>query len=182
MSMNRIFLVGYMGSGKSSVGRLLAQKIGWQFIDLDFFIENRYRKSISQIFTESGEAAFREMEHKTLVEVASFEQTVISTGGGVPCFHDNMTLMNQLGTTIYLKVAIPELVKRLDVGRHSRPLIKDKSKEELAAFISDNLQKRERYYNEADIVFESENELTHNSLEHIVTRLADELKAKMITQ
>ena len=179
MSVNRIFLIGYMGSGKSSVGRLLATKLNWQFIDLDLFIENRYRKSVSLIFSESGEMAFREMEQNMLREVALFEQAVISTGGGAPCFHNNMTLMKQSGITVYLKVPISKLTNRLDTSKQNRPLIKNKTKEELAAFITENLKVRETFYNEADLVFDTEKIQPLTNQDDIATRLAHDLKAKI---
>ena len=175
MNNNRIFLVGYMGSGKSSVGRLLAKKTGWPFIDLDLFIENRYRKSVSQIFSENGETVFREMEQHILREVSLFEQAVISTGGGTPCFHNNMALMKQSGITIYLKVSIPELTKRLEASKHSRPLIKNKTKEDLAAFITENLKVREVFYNAADMILDIDTLLPPVTADGIATQLKYDL-------
>ena len=168
--------MGYMGSGKSSVGKLLAKNIGWQFIDLDIFIENRYHKSISRIFSEKDETFFREIEHNMLREVALFEQSVISTGGGAPCFHNNMTLMKQTGITVYLKVPIPELSKRLETSKQSRPLIKNKTKEELTAFIADNLKAREIFYNEADIILDMEKIPPPANLNGIVSQLEHDLR------
>ena len=175
MSTNRIFLVGYMGSGKSSVGRLLAKKTGWQFVDLDLFIENRYRKSVSQIFSEYGETVFREMEHNILQEVALFEQAVISTGGGAPCFHNNMSLMKQSGIVVYLKVPIPQLIKRLEISKQSRPLIKNKTIEELAVFIAESLKTREVFYNEADIILDTEKIAPPANPDGVASRLARDL-------
>ena len=105
--MERVFIVGYMGSGKTTVGRQLARSLSLQFIDLDAFIEGKYRKTISQLFEERGEDDFRKLERQALLEVAEFENVVISTGGGTPCFFDNMALMNRSGTTVYLQ-AEPE--------------------------------------------------------------------------
>ena len=172
MNKNRIFLVGYMGSGKSSVGRLLAKKIGWQFIDMDLFIENRYRKSVSQIFSANGETVFREIEQTILQEVALFEQAVISTGGGAPCFHNNMTLMKQMGVVVYLKVPIPQLTKRLEASKQSRPLINNKTKEELTVFVTENLKAREVFYNEADIILDIDKIPPPTDADGIATRLA----------
>lgn len=151
----QFFLIGYMGSGKTTVGKRLARKLNLQFIDMDLFIENRYRKSISAIFEEKGEAGFREIERKALREVVDFENIVISTGGGLPCFFDNMDLMNQSGITIYLKASVDELVERLRTGKQKRPLVKDKNPEELKDFITVNLEKREEFYSKATLVFES---------------------------
>ena len=111
--MKRVFLVGYMGAGKTTVGKELAKLAGLSFIDLDYYIEGRYHKAVSQIFAERGEEAFREIERNMLHEVAEFEDVLISTGGGAPCFFNNMEFMNASGTTVYLKVSVEELAKRL---------------------------------------------------------------------
>ncbi len=154
--MKRIFLIGYMGAGKTTVGRLLAEKLQLSFIDLDIFIEKRYNKTVREIFIEKGEEKFREIETKALQEISDFEDVVISTGGGAPCFNDNILKMNQSGITIYLKVSPVELTKRLDSCKHSRPIIKDKSTEELECFIVENLEKRDFFYNQAKIIFDAE--------------------------
>jgi shikimate kinase len=157
------------------MGKLLAKKMDLQFIDIDLFIENRYRKSIAGIFEERGEAGFREIEQRTLHEITGFEDTVISTGGGLPCFFDNMDVMNEVGTTIYLKVSPEELVKRLTTGKNKRPLIMGKTPEELKDFVETNLKKREPFYNKAAIVFEVEDIFEKKNLnsdvEHLITFL-----------
>jgi shikimate kinase len=147
--MKKIFLLGYMGSGKTTIGKRLAKKLNMQFIDMDVFIENRYRKTISEIFAGKGETKFREMEKTVLHEVAQFENVVISTGGGTPCFFDNMAVMNESGLTIYLKASVDELAGRLSISKDKRPLVKDKKTEELKTFISGNLEKREPFYQQA---------------------------------
>lgn len=152
--MKRIFLIGYMGAGKTTVGRELAKELGLEFIDLDHFIQARYQKTISQIFQETGESEFRIIENNMLKEVGDFENVVISTGGGTPCFFDNMDYMNSVGTTIYLKAAPEALADRLNTCKDKRPLIKDKSEEELLTFVAENLAKREPYYSKAIIVHE----------------------------
>ncbi len=145
--MNRIFLVGYMGSGKSAMGRLLAKRLGYSFVDLDHYIEGKYHKTIAQLFQEEGESAFREKEKLCLREVGEFENTVIATGGGAPCFFDSMEYMNQQGVTIYLKLSPGELVTRLLKGKAGvRPLLTNKTPEELLDFITTMLQKRTVYY------------------------------------
>ena len=100
--MRRIFLIGYMGAGKTTMGKELSKQSGLSFIDLDHFMEGRYRKTVRQLFEEKGEETFRQIEKKALHEVADFENVVISTGGGTPCFFDNMAYMNSIGTTVYL--------------------------------------------------------------------------------
>ena len=107
--MKRIFLIGYMGAGKTTVGKALAKSMDLSFIDLDVYIENRFRKQISSIFAEKGEDGFRKIEQNMLHEVSDFEDCVISTGGGTPCFFDNMEYMKQHGTTVYLQVSVDEL-------------------------------------------------------------------------
>lgn len=151
--MTRIFLVGYMGAGKTTLGRALAKTLGLQFVDLDCYIEERYHKTISQIFADKGENGFRELEKRMLHEAGEFENVVISTGGGTPCFFDNMDYMNSQGTTVYLDVPVERLFIRLSIARHKRPLIKEKNNEELRAFISEQLEKREGYYRKAEYTF-----------------------------
>ena len=101
--MERIFLIGFMGSGKTTLGKALAQKLGVDFIDLDLYIETRYHKTVREIFAESGEERFRQIEKSLLHEVADFENVIIAAGGGTPCFFDNIDYMNGHGTCVYLK-------------------------------------------------------------------------------
>ena len=112
--MVRIFLTGYMGAGKTTLGKAFARQMNIPFIDLDWYIEERFHKTVGELFSERGEASFRELEKNMLHEVGEFEDVVISTGGGAPCFFDNMEFMNASGTTVYLKVSVEELAKRLE--------------------------------------------------------------------
>ena len=169
--MERFFLVGYMGSGKTTIGKLLAKELNLHFTDMDLFIENRYRKTISRLFAEKGESGFREIERTALEEVSEFENSVISTGGGLPCFYDNMELMNASGITIYLKVPEEVLAERLDAMKHNRPLIKDKNKEEIQAFIAESLEKRQSFYHQAHLTFDAEQLRTRSDVKQIVTNL-----------
>ena len=154
--MIRIFLTGYMGSGKTTLGRALAADLNVQFIDLDHYIEQRYRKTIAQLFAENGEDGFRAIERRMLHEVGEFEDVIISTGGGTPCFFDNIEFMNAQGTTIYLDVPVERLFIRLCIARSKRPLIKDKNDEELRAFIIEQLEKRAPHYNKAQYSFRAD--------------------------
>ncbi len=147
--MKRIILIGYMGSGKTTVGRALAKELGLQFYDLDWYIESRRRKTIPQLFAERGEEGFREIEHNMLHEVAEFEDIVLSCGGGTPCFYDNIDYMNSLGEVIWLKADPEVLYKHLLMGKTERPLLKGKSPEELIIFIREQLEKREPFYSKA---------------------------------
>lgn len=147
--MDRIILVGYMGSGKTTVGRQLALALGLSFYDLDWYIEMRYHRTVAQIFAERGEEGFREIERNMLHEVAEFENIVLSCGGGTPCFFDNMEYLNTLGETVYLKADPEILAMHLRMGKVERPLIKGKTDEELVQYIKDSLQAREPFYTQA---------------------------------
>lgn len=151
-----------MGSGKSTIGRKLAQKLNLDFIDLDTYIESRNFKTVSQIFKDLGEDGFRQLEHKALLEVSQFENVVIATGGGAPCFYDNIEIIKKTGFSIYLKGTPQLLAERLLRSKTERPLIKNKSKEELMTFITDALEHRSPWYEQADktITFENSTSIT----------------------
>ena len=147
--MTRIILIGYMGAGKTTIGKALSKELGITFYDLDWYIESRMRKTVSEIFAERGEEGFRQIEYNMLHEVAEFEDVIISCGGGTPCFFDNMDYLNQQGQVVYLKAEPEVLYKHLQMGRVERPLLKGKSKEELLMFIKEQLEKREPFYTKA---------------------------------
>jgi len=153
--MKRIILIGYMGAGKTTLGKILARSLNLGFIDLDWYIENRFHQSVSQLFATRGEEGFRKIEQNMLHEVAEFEDVVISAGGGTPCFFDNMEYMNQQGVTVYLKATPETLRTHLRMGKQKRPLIAQKNDEELDAFIRESLDKRESYYNQARLIFDT---------------------------
>ena len=152
----RIYLIGFMGCGKTTLGKKLSKYTGLQFIDMDSYIEERNCKTVPQIFAEEGEAKFRKKERRALEELSQFSNVVIATGGGAPCFFDNMEYMKAHGTTVYLKVSVPELTNRLELCKGTRPLLKDKNKEELMDYIRETLLKRKNNYEQADVVFEAE--------------------------
>lgn len=147
--MRRIILVGYMGSGKTTVGKALSKEMGMMFYDLDWYIESRMRKTVSELFAERGEEAFRKIEYNMLHEVAEFEDVIISCGGGTPCFFDNMDYLNQQGDVVYLKATPETLYKHLLMAKVERPLLKGKSPEELIAYITEHLKEREPFYQKA---------------------------------
>ena len=154
--MKRVFLIGYMGVGKTTIGKLLSKELDIEFIDLDKFIENRYRKTIQEVFAEKGEAKFRIIEREMLSEVATFHNVLISTGGGTPCFFNNMDVMNQYGVTLYIKASVDQLVSRLLVSKNVRPIIQNKSPEELKEFVKAHLVEREIYYSKAKLTYHTE--------------------------
>lgn len=146
----RIFLIGYMGSGKTTIGKLVARKLNYNFIDMDAYIETKQFKTISQIFAEQGEEKFRLLEQKYLQEVAEFNNVVISTGGGAPCFFDNIKYMNNNGLTIYLKYSAEELAQRLGgTNVAKRPVLGNRQGNDLIQFIAEGLAKREEFYSQA---------------------------------
>ena len=147
--MVRVILIGYMGAGKTTVGKALAADLGLTFYDLDWYITMRYHRSVPEIFAERGEEGFRDLERRMLHEVAEFENVVVSCGGGTPCFFDNMEYMNSLADTVYLKAEPDVLAKHLKMGKGKRPLIEGKTPEELEAYIHESLQAREPYYSQA---------------------------------
>ena len=169
--MIRIFIVGYMGAGKTTVGKSLALRLNLNYIDTDHFIENRYRKKIGEIFAAEGEERFREIEHRALLEVSAFEDIVISTGGGLPCFNDNMTIMNNTGITIYLEVPEEELAKRLEMSKNVRPVLKKRTGSELIAFIKENLTVRKPFYEQAKIRFQSGVNYTKKDIETLAKKV-----------
>ncbi len=144
--MRPIFLIGFMGSGKSTLGRALSRVTGLQFIDLDTYIEGRFHANVRDIFATRGEDGFRDMERRMLAEVSQFEDVVIACGGGTPCFFDNMAVMNAAGTTVMLDASHYRLHERLMRGRHKRPLIAAMTDDEIYNYISEALQHRNQWY------------------------------------
>lgn len=149
-----LFLVGYMGCGKSSIGRRIAKYLEWDFVDMDSVIEQEYGASVSEIFAREGEARFREMERTVLNKMCALERTVVATGGGVPCFGDNMEQMCGQGQAVYFKMSPSKLVKRLEHGRDKRPLIRGLDDDQLLEFITQNLQLREPHYSKASMIID----------------------------
>jgi shikimate kinase len=147
--LNRIIIIGYMGSGKTTVGNALSKDLGLPFYDLDWYIETRMHATVKQLFDQRGQDGFRRIEHNMLHEVAEFEDVIISCGGGTPCFFDNMDYLNQQGDVVYLKATPETLYKHLMMAKVERPLLKGKSPEELIAYITEHLQERAPFYEKA---------------------------------
>lgn len=148
----RILLIGYMGAGKTTIGKALSDEMNIPFYDLDWYIEARMHRNIKQLFEERGEEGFRKIEQAMLHEVAKNENVIIACGGGTPCFFDNMDYMNRQGTTVYLK-ALPEvLYAHLKMGKTIRPLLLGKTEEEIGQLIVRQVAERESYYLKAKYV------------------------------
>lgn len=149
--MGKLFLVGYMGCGKSTIGRKLARALGNRFVDTDSLVEEREGATVYDIFRYEGEERFRQIEREVLEEViAEASDVVISTGGGLPAWGDNMTRMNEVGRTIYLKRSAENIASRLSpYGRQKRPRLRGLSDEELVAFMREDMARREPCYSQA---------------------------------
>lgn len=164
MPLSTVYIIGFMGSGKSTAGRKLATSLGWAFIDLDRKIEERAGKTIPQIFSQNGEDHFRKIESETLHELDSESNTIVSTGGGTPCHGRNMDFMLETGLTIYLKMTPEQLASRLLESSGERPLIKNIPDDKLKDFIEDKLSVREKWYLRAKIIIDGMN-LNINNLD-----------------
>lgn len=154
--MKRVYLIGYMGSGKTTLGKAFAQAAHLQFIDLDWYIEERMHKAIKDLFAERGEEGFRQVERNMLHEAGEFENVVIAAGGGTPCFFDNIDYMNRTGDTVFLNASFEALFRRLKVAKSKRPLLSGKSDEELKEVIRNGLAERMAFYGKAKHWFPSD--------------------------
>lgn len=148
----KVFLVGFMGSGKTTIGKKLANYLKYEFIDLDKLIESKAGMSIVDYFAAHGEEQFRELEREILQKTDYPENVIIATGGGAPCYADNMDWMNQNGTVAYLSMNPRGLASRLEHSTADRPLIKHLKGEDLVNFIADKLKEREPFYTKAKYV------------------------------
>lgn len=174
MIADKIVLLGYMGSGKSTIGRVLAQKMKYRFIDLDDYIEEKEGLSIAEIFNTKGEIYFRKKEHLYLKEVlGKNEALILALGGGTPCFAGNMEVIGKNNTvSLYLKVSIPALVKRLRTEKANRPLIGHiESDELLTEYIGKHLFERSYYYNMAQYTID----ISEATIEESIHKIMDVL-------
>jgi shikimate kinase len=147
-----IFLIGFMGCGKTTLGRKLASRLGYMFMDLDHVLEAQAGMTIAEYFSTHGEDAFRKLESDVLKQSKYPEHAVISTGGGLPCFFDNMDWINGHGKSVYIKLPPKTLAGRLENEKEERPLLREKHGEALIAFIGEKLTEREPFYNQATII------------------------------
>lgn len=165
---SRIYMIGYMGAGKTTIGRRLASMVRYPFIDLDQYIETAHGTSVTDIFLDRGEEYFRVLEQRYLKKVTHLQQAVIACGGGTPCFYDNLEVMLKSGLVIYLKQSINVLHQRLIHQQMQRPLLMGMDESQLAAFINQNVTRREQFYLQAHLIFEPEKE----TFEQLVDRLS----------
>ncbi len=152
----RVFLIGYMGSGKSTAGRKLAAALDVPFYDLDELFEEHYKIAIHSFFERYDENLFRKLESQLLKDCIHFENAVISTGGGTPCFYDNMAWMNENGLTVYLQMQTGSIVNRLLASKKKRPLLTGKSQHQLHSFVREHLLRRNIFYSQAKLVVPGE--------------------------
>ncbi len=164
-----IFLIGFMGSGKSTLGKNLAESLNYDFIDSDLWIEKEQEMSIDSIFSSKGEAFFRELELKFIENLNPFNPTIIATGGGLPCFNGNIEKLKEIGTVIYLKVS-PELIFERIKFDDTRPLLNKQDKQEKMDFIQNKLKERNVFYSQAHITIDA-----NQSIEIQVTEIKCQL-------
>jgi len=150
--MELIFFIGFMGCGKTTWSRKLAAHLDYDFIDLDHLLEEQAGMTIAEYFSTYGEDSFRILESEVLKQTPYTQNTVVSTGGGLPCFFDNMGWMKAHGKTVYIKLSPKTLVDRLERSKNKRPLLREKQGEELLAFITERLTEREAFYLQADYI------------------------------
>ena len=163
----RIYLIGYMASGKSNLGQILAEKLDYSFVDLDYLFEERFRISVFDFFEKYDEDGFRKIEKSLLQETTGWDDVVVATGGGTPCFFDNMRVIRESGISVYLQWEFNTLVNRLRQVKRKRPLLKDIPAAELEGKVATQLQQREFYYKQADLVFDAKNLDTDSLLRRI---------------
>jgi len=147
-----VFLIGFMGCGKTTLGRKLASRLGYLFMDLDHIFEAQEGVTIGEYFSKYGEDAFRNLESEVLKTHKYPAHAIIATGGGLPCFFDNMDWMNAHGKTVYIKLSPKTLADRLQNEKDERPLLRERHGEALVQFIAEKLEEREPFYNKANII------------------------------
>ena len=151
-----VILVGFMGSGKSSIGKVLAERLEVDFIDSDEEISKNEGLSVSEIFDRKGEAYFRQKEREFVLSLSNVKPAVIAVGGGLPCFEDNLELLKKAGTVFYLNVSVMTLVKRLQNEKSQRPLLANLEDKELSNFVFDKLIERTAFYRKANHIIPNE--------------------------
>jgi shikimate kinase len=151
MLLSRIFLVGMPGSGKTTFGKKLAKHLDYQFLDLDELIAQKENRNITEIFEQSGELYFRQAEKEVLQNTFLLEKSLIATGGGTPCFADNMERINQAGVSVWLQAEPEILAERIIRGKSKRPMFAGKNKTQILQILREKLTEREIFYRKARI-------------------------------
>ncbi len=169
-----IFLVGFMGSGKSTFGKRLADKLNYNFIDLDDYIEAKYNTTIKEIFATKGQDYFREIEKENLLEIIKNENTVIAPGGGTPCYFDNMNIMNNAGFTVYIRQGTNCLHQRLNRSKKFRPLIENMKHFELVEYLETTMEIRAPFYRQAKITIAGKG-LSTQKLERVIRKYNNDI-------
>jgi shikimate kinase len=172
----RIYLIGFMGSGKTALGQKLAGLLQYQFIDLDEVFERQYKITIFDFFHKYGEDVFRKLEQKVLRESINMTDVVISTGGGTPCFFDNMDFINQHGVSVFLSLPMAVTLERLRHSRKPRPLLEDKNSEELVSHLAQLMEIRLPFYQQAHLTIEEQSMQS----DLLAVKVVDELRKKGI--
>ncbi|MDB5258498.1 MAG: aroK [Chitinophagaceae bacterium] len=163
-----IFLIGLPGSGKTTLGKQLAKQIHYVFSDLDEAIVKAHHSTIEEIFLNEGEATFRTYESQCLQAYSKHENIIVSTGGGAPCFHNNMKWMNETGVSIFLNPPLTELAKRLSVSDNShRPMLKGKDENDLLSFLEAKFKERSLFYGQSKIIIDKINPSVSDLIEKI---------------
>ena len=162
-----IFLLGFMGAGKTTIGRDLANSMNFKFIDLDEYIEKKENSTVFDIFNKKGEKHFRQLEYYSLKELILLNNIVIATGGGTPCFFDNISIMNKYGLTIYINVDYQTLLSRIKKTKDKRPLLKNIDDKQMLNFITKKVTEREIYYKQSKKIVNYKN-LSIDKLKSII--------------
>ena len=178
--MRPVFLIGYMGCGKTTLGEELARQMHCRFIDLDAFIEARQGMTVVKIFDKTGEGRFRELETEALHEVAAMTDVIVACGGGTPCHGDNMELMNQSGITVWLTTSPQRITARLllPAEKCKRPKISTLLPDEVLPLVEKELRERSIYYSQSQLQFDSTDIETASATRRTARRLAQILKGK----
>lgn len=163
-----------MYSGKTTVGRKIARKLNFDFRDIDNAFEEKYKISVVDFFMKYGETLFRKIEHDLLIELLSLEKTIISTGGGTPCYYNNMEIINKNGFSLYLKMSIKSIISRMNQSKKRRPVLEQLKNGSVEGFVTNQLLEREKYYNQANQVVKAESA----DINHIINLISDRFLLK----
>ena len=166
-----ITLIGYMGSGKTTIGKLLAKRLNFDFLDLDELIEKKYQQTIPEIFKEKGEIGFRKIEKEVLEESVLLPNTILSLGGGTPVYYNNINTINESSHSVYLLTPITAIVDRLNQNKGTRPLIQHLTEENLTEYVGKHLFERRHYYEQSKTTFNTKDLAPNDIVELLIQHL-----------